>query len=148
MNTLRIATIAIATLTAGAATAQTATQAPATMRPGTTMTLTTEPTAGTGGGSTTGHPTNATPETNAAGRAAAGGDANEAVATTRANAPQPAHGSNSFSDGEARRRIEASGYTDVTGLRKDAEGVWRGTGKKNGATANVWLDYKGNVGAS
>ena len=82
------------------------------------------------------------------GPAAASGDRNQAVATTNANAPQPAKGANSFTDGEARRRIESNGYTEVTGLQKDADGIWHGTAKKGGNTVKVWLDYKGNVGAS
>src|SRR4051794_32498090 len=82
------------------------------------------------------------------GPAAASGDRNQAVATTNANAPQPAKGANSFTDGEARRRIESNGYTEVTGLQKDADGIWHGTAKKGGTTVKVWLDYKGNVGAS
>jgi hypothetical protein len=82
------------------------------------------------------------------GPAAASGNRNQAVTTTNANAPQPAKGSNSFTDGEARRRIESNGYTEVTGLQKDGNGVWHGAAKKGGSTVKVWLDYKGNVGAS
>lgn len=82
------------------------------------------------------------------GTAAASGDRNQAVSTTTANAPQPARGANSFTEGEARRRIESNGYADVTGLQKDADGIWHGTAKKGGNTVKVWLDYKGNVGAS
>ena len=80
------------------------------------------------------------------GTAAAAGDRNQAVATTGANAPQPAKGANSFTDGEARRRIESSGYSTVADLRKDGDGVWRGTATKGGAKVGVWLDYKGNIG--
>ena len=80
------------------------------------------------------------------GPAAAAGDSNQAVATTNANAPQPAKGANSFSDGEARRRIESSGYSTVADLKKDGDGVWRGTATKDGAKVGVWLDYKGNIG--
>lgn len=80
------------------------------------------------------------------GTAAAAGDRNQALATTSQNAPQPARGANSFSEGEARRRIERSGFSGVGALHKDNGGVWRGTATKNGAPAQVWLDYKGNVG--
>ena len=80
------------------------------------------------------------------GTAAASGDRNQAVATTSADAPQPARGANSFSRGEARRRIERHGFQKVSGLRKDDGGVWRGTGMKDGQQVNVWLDYKGNAG--
>ncbi len=94
--------------------------------------------------------TGVTPNTGVVGRntgtAAAAGDRNQAVTTTGANAPEPARGANSFSMGEARRRIERNGFSKVTGLKKDDGGVWRGTAEKAGAATPVWLDYKGNVG--
>lgn len=94
--------------------------------------------------------TGAMPSTGVVGRntgtAAAAGDRNQAVTTTSASAPQPARGANSFSTGEARRRIQRSGYTNVSGLKKDDGGVWRGTANKGGTSSSVWLDYKGNVG--
>ena len=80
------------------------------------------------------------------GTAAASGDRNQAVATTGANAPQPARGATSFTEGEARRRLEANGFQNVGALRKDNGGVWRGTGSKGGQSVQVWLDYKGNTG--
>ena len=78
--------------------------------------------------------------------ASAGGDRNQAAATTSATAPQPARGANSFTMGEARRRIQRNGFTNVTGLKKDDGGVWRGKASKGGTSADIWLDYKGNVG--
>ena len=81
-----------------------------------------------------------------AGVNAAGGDSNQAIATTTANAMQPAHGANSFSQGEAQGRIANHGFQNVSSLRKDADGVWRGTATKDGQQVQVWLDYKGNVG--
>ncbi len=81
-----------------------------------------------------------------AGQNAAGGDSNQAIATTGANAGQPAKGANSFSNGEAQRRIESRGYATVAGLKKDGNGIWRGSAMKDGAKVGVWLDYKGNVG--
>jgi hypothetical protein len=78
--------------------------------------------------------------------AAASGNSNQAVATTNANAPTPARGANSFTEGEARSRIEANGYSNVSGLTKDDNGVWRGKAQKGSQQAQVWLDYKGNVG--
>jgi len=77
---------------------------------------------------------------------AAAGDNNQAVATTSANASQPAHGANSFTMGEAKSRIEKNGFTDVSDLKKDDNGVWRGGAKKDGTAMGVWLDYKGNTG--
>lgn len=78
--------------------------------------------------------------------AAASGNTNQAVATTKANAPMPARGSNSFTKGEAKRRIEKNGFANVSDLAKDNHGVWRGQAQKDGSAAHVWLDYKGNVG--
>jgi hypothetical protein len=82
------------------------------------------------------------------GTAAASGNSNQAVATTNANAPTPAKGANSFTMGEARSRIASNGFTNVTDLSKDADGVWRGHADKDGTNAAVWLDYKGNVGTN
>ncbi len=78
--------------------------------------------------------------------AAAAGDRNQAVATTGANAAQPAKGANSFTDGEARRRMESSGYSTIADLKKDDDGIWHGSATKDGAKVGVWLDYKGNIG--
>ena len=80
------------------------------------------------------------------GTAVASGNSNQAVATT--NAPMPAKGANSFTMGEARSRIASNGFTNVTGLAKDPDGVWRGHADKDGTNAAVWLDYKGNVGTN
>jgi hypothetical protein len=79
-------------------------------------------------------------------KAAAGGNDNQAVATNRTDANTPARGANSFTAGEARSRIEARGFANITGLHLDQDGVWRGQATKDGRTAAVWLDYKGNIG--
>lgn len=91
--------------------------------------------------------TSGTPAATSSQPAASGND-NQTVATTNANAMTPASGHNSFSKGEARRRIASEGYTAVGGLRKDTHGVWRGHATKDGQTVSVWLDYKGNVGSA
>ena len=73
------------------------------------------------------------------------------VTTSNANkktAAAPVKGRNSFTMNEARRRIEAGGFTQVTGLKKDQDGIWRGTGMRGGASVPVYCDYQGNVGAS
>ena len=61
------------------------------------------------------------------------------------NAGPAAAGANSFTEGQAREHIVNSGYSNVTGLTKDANGVWHGTAMKAGQTHNVSLDFKGNV---
>ena len=147
-----------ATLLVGLACAQPATApghspgtGPAVSSPATGTTA--RPVPATGSSATAGTPTGtpgaAVPGASRAdaGKAAASGDTNQAIATTSANADQPAKGANSFTEGEARRRIEAAGFSDVTGLAKDADGVWRGKARqKGGNTTEVWLDYKGNTG--
>ncbi len=64
--------------------------------------------------------------------------------TTRTSAA-PVPGRNSFTMGEARRRITAAGFTDVKDLKKDTKGIWRGDAMKSGAAVKVALDYQGNV---
>jgi putative membrane protein len=51
------------------------------------------------------------------------------------------------SSAQAKDRIEKSGYSSVSGLTKDANGVWRGKASKDGNTSDVSLDYQGNVSA-
>ena len=80
------------------------------------------------------------------GTAAASGDRNQAVTTTTANAPEPARGASSYTESQARGRLEEKGFTAVTGLVNDDDGVWRGTAQKGGTAAQVWMDYKGNIG--
>jgi putative membrane protein len=73
---------------------------------------------------------------------------NPSVATTSNANDQvtPAKGSNSFSEGQAKSRIAERGYANVSDLKKDDDGVWRGTAEHSGRKTDVWLDYKGNVG--
>jgi hypothetical protein len=73
-------------------------------------------------------------------------DSNVAVRTQEPTSAVPAKGSNSFTEGQAKSRIEGKGFTDVSGLKKDDNGVWRGRARKGGDQVSVWLDYKGAVG--
>jgi opacity protein-like surface antigen len=69
-----------------------------------------------------------------------------AVANPNANNPgAPAAGANSFTEGQAKSRIEAAGYSNISGLTKDKDGIWRGRASRGGATFDVGLDYQGNV---
>lgn len=63
------------------------------------------------------------------------------VATTQL----AAKGRNSFTESQAQGRISKGGYTNVSKLMKNENGVWQGTAMKDGAKVNVALDYKGNV---
>jgi hypothetical protein len=57
----------------------------------------------------------------------------------------PHQGANSFTEQQAKERVLARGYRNVSPLQKDAEGIWRGTAELNGIKVNVAVDYKGNV---
>src|SRR5262245_24854835 len=77
---------------------------------------------------------------------AAKGPQNPAVRTEEGNnAARPVAGANSFTEGEAKSRIEARGYANVTELKKDDQGIWRGRAQQNGRSVTVALDYQGNV---
>jgi len=69
-----------------------------------------------------------------------------AVAKPDANNPgAPAAGANSFTESQAKSRIEGAGFSNVSGLVKDKDGIWRGKASKAGATVDVGLDYQGNI---
>jgi len=57
----------------------------------------------------------------------------------------PVAGRNSFTEGEAKSRIEKMGFSNVTNLKKDDKSVWRGRAMKDGKTLDVSVDYQGNV---
>lgn len=61
------------------------------------------------------------------------------------NPGAPVAGANSFTEAQAKSRIEANGFTNVSGLKKDDAGVWRGTASKGSQSMNVSLDFQGNV---
>ena len=63
--------------------------------------------------------------------------------TRTAATPQP--GANSFTEGQARSRIEDAGFSNVTELQKDDQGIWRGRGTKDGRQVGVALDFTGAV---
>ena len=57
----------------------------------------------------------------------------------------PVAGRNSFTEAEAKSRIEKMGFSNISNLKKDDNGVWRGRAMKDGKTVDVSLDYQGNV---
>jgi hypothetical protein len=74
-----------------------------------------------------------------------------AVITTSPDAKpaaSPVAGANSFTEAEARTRLEANGYTKITGLAKDDKSIWRGSAMKNGTSVHVALDYQGTIVAN
>ncbi|MET0747986.1 MAG: PepSY domain-containing protein [Rhizobium sp.] len=69
-----------------------------------------------------------------------------AVATPdTTNAGAPVQGKNSFTEAQAKSRIEAAGFADVSGLKLDDQGIWRATANKDSKSVQVALDYQGNV---
>ena len=60
--------------------------------------------------------------------------------------PEPTPGANSFTESQARGRIEDQGFTDLRELHKSGDGIWRGMATKDGQRTSVWLDYQGEVG--
>jgi periplasmic protein CpxP/Spy len=77
------------------------------------------------------------------------GSSNPAVTHKPADSPQTTGavepGANSFTEAQARSRLEAQGFSNVTELRKDDQGIWRGKAQKDGRSTSVAIDYKGTV---
>lgn len=72
--------------------------------------------------------------------------ANPAINSTGPNNPgAPAAGANSFTERQAKARLNDQGFSDVGALTKDKDGIWRGKATRNGQTVDVGVDYQGNV---
>lgn len=77
---------------------------------------------------------------------AASGPNNNAInSSDQNNSNKPVAGANSFTEGQAKSKIEDAGYSGVTELKKDDNGVWRGKATKGGSSQNVSVDFQGNV---
>jgi hypothetical protein len=63
------------------------------------------------------------------------------------NSNAPVAGRNSFTEGQAKSKIEDAGFTNVTELKKD-NGVWRGKARKSGSATAVSVDFQGNVNSA
>jgi len=59
----------------------------------------------------------------------------------------PSSAGSAFTADQAKSQIEAAGYSNVSGLRKEAKGIWRGSAVKDGLTADVTLSGNGKVSA-
>ncbi|MBZ9870261.1 DUF4142 domain-containing protein [Mesorhizobium sp. BR1-1-9] len=69
-----------------------------------------------------------------------------AVSTSDTNNPAaPVPGANSFTEAQAKSRIQDAGFANVSALTKDDKGIWRGTAEKDGKQVTVALDFQGNV---
>ena len=70
----------------------------------------------------------------------------DVYAPRKAEQGAPLKGANSFTEGQAKDRAIAHGNVDsVASLKKDDDGIWRGTGTQAGKTVEIAVDYKGNV---
>jgi putative membrane protein len=58
---------------------------------------------------------------------------------------KPAVRGNLFTQQQAREHLLHLGYTQVSELSKDENGVWRGSATKDGKTLSVAVDVKGTV---
>src|SRR4029078_8869916 len=76
------------------------------------------------------------------------GPNNNAINTDQKNSDKPVAGRNSFTEGQAKSKIEDAGYSNVGELKKDDNGVWRGKASKGGSGTNVSVDFQGNVNAA
>lgn len=57
----------------------------------------------------------------------------------------PVPGDNKISEADAKAKFETAGYSNVGNLKLDGDGIWRGTGMKEGKSVDVSLDYQGNI---
>jgi len=64
------------------------------------------------------------------------------------NPDAPVAGENSFTEDQARERMEEAGFTEISGLVLDDSGIWRASANKDGAAVEVQLDYQGNITTS
>ncbi|MFU0505813.1 PepSY domain-containing protein [Pseudaminobacter sp. NGMCC 1.201702] len=62
-----------------------------------------------------------------------------------ANPTAPVAGENSFTEAQAKSRIEDKGYSNVADLKLGEDGIWRAKADKGGAMVEVALDYQGNI---
>jgi hypothetical protein len=60
-------------------------------------------------------------------------------------ATSPPASGRAFTLDQAKARIEAKGYSSVSGLQKGANGSWRGKAVKDGKSIDVILDIQGNI---
>ncbi|MBX9933016.1 MAG: PepSY domain-containing protein [Methylobacterium sp.] len=74
-------------------------------------------------------------------------DAGNPATAGAASSAKLEEGASSFTEAQARKRLEDAGYKDVKELKKDDKGIWQGNAMLNGKPAKVGLDFKGNVAA-
>jgi protein CpxP len=74
-----------------------------------------------------------------------GSSANPNANSVRSGDAGLERGANSFTEGQARRRIEDHGYTNVGQMHKDQNSIWQAEAMKAGQRVRVGVDFRGNV---
>jgi periplasmic protein CpxP/Spy len=74
-----------------------------------------------------------------------GTSANPHDSSTRSGNAGLERGANSFTEGQARRRIEDRGYSNVGQMHKDQNSIWQTEAMKDGRRVRVGVDFRGNV---
>jgi len=54
-------------------------------------------------------------------------------------------GANSYTEGQARSRLEANGFSAISNLRKDDNGFWRATAMHSATSGDVAMDFQGRI---
>lgn len=67
------------------------------------------------------------------------------MSNSNADQKSPRPGANSFTEMQAKSRLESNGYSNVSALKKDDAGVWKGTAMQAGAKVDVTVDYRGTI---
>ena len=68
-----------------------------------------------------------------------------AQTTTAPAGPESSTTAAATTELQARERIDKQGYTAVTGLKQDADGLWHGSATKDGKIVEILLDKDGKV---
>ena len=55
------------------------------------------------------------------------------------------YGANSYTEGQARGRLEEHGFSAITNLRRDDNGLWRATASRSGTSSDVAMDFRGRI---
>jgi protein CpxP len=55
--------------------------------------------------------------------------------------------SNSYTQAQVEERLRAAGFTAIRDVRKDDDGIWRGSAELNGQAVEFGVDYRGSIAA-